>query len=310
MIALKTNNLCTLEKCQSENARFLARGVLTEHFVLNHWNSLVDCIRNANIGVNWRMLHLQSPAVTTTMQAYLKADSEKQEARRKLLVQVLLSTAHLEFVLRERFKALLASKGSTWENSKVQAEARMLELSKYFSPSNSLNQVLGDAELSTWFTNMAQEVRNLSLSASTLSGRRIQALISALREVAHFDEVGGSLQVRQFVEDSIDLLKQMILAVGLRDELLVNLDIVSNFTYAWTIIEQYTDYFHEMIRKDPQSVSLLRTLFLKMAGGLDVPLVRIAQAHSTDTISVAEFYSTEMVDYVRSVLEIGKWGGI
>ena len=61
---------------------------------------------------------------------------------------------------------------------------------------------------------------------------------------------------------------------------------------------------HLSITKDPNSVSLLRAVFLKLASILDVPLVRISQASSPDTISVAEYYSGELIQYVRRVLEV------
>jgi WASH complex subunit strumpellin len=48
---------------------------------------------------------------------------------------------------------------------------------------------------------------------------------------------------------------------------------------------------HERIRNDAQSVQPLRALFLKLASVLDVPLVRITQAGSRDTASVAHYYS-------------------
>ncbi len=41
-----------------------------------------------------------------------------------------------------------------------------------------------------------------------------------------------------------------------------------------------------------------------MASILDVPLTRIHQCNSSDVISVAEYYSGELIDYVRRVMEI------
>ena len=49
---------------------------------------------------------------------------------------------------------------------------------------------------------------------------------------------------------------------------------------------------------------LLRATFKKLASILDVPLTRIAQANSPDAISVAEYYSGELVSFVRRCLEI------
>jgi WASH complex subunit strumpellin len=62
--------------------------------------------------------------------------------------------------------------------------------------------------------------------------------------------------------------------------------------------------FHERVHRDPTSVVLLRATFLKTASILDVPLVRITAIDSPDAVSVAEYYSGELVEFVRLVLEI------
>lgn len=38
-----------------------------------------------------------------------------------------------------------------------------------------------------------------------------------------------------------------------------------------------------------------------MASALDLPLVRISQANSPDLVSVSQYYSGELVSYVRKV---------
>ena len=43
---------------------------------------------------------------------------------------------------------------------------------------------------------------------------------------------------------------------------------------------------------------------MKTASILDVPLVRIAAIDSPDAVSVAEYYSSELVEFVRRVLEV------
>ena len=40
-----------------------------------------------------------------------------------------------------------------------------------------------------------------------------------------------------------------------------------------------------------------------MASALDLPLLRINQAGSSDLVSVSQYYSTELVSYVRKVLQ-------
>lgn len=56
--------------------------------------------------------------------------------------------------------------------------------------------------------------------------------------------------------------------------------------------------------QDPQSVLKLRCLFLKLKSVLELPLLRISQIGSPDVYSVGEFYSQELVGYVRGVVEV------
>lgn len=44
----------------------------------------------------------------------------------------------------------------------------------------------------------------------------------------------------------------------------------------------------------------------QLASALDLPLLRINQANSADLLSVSQFYSGELVDYVRKVSYILK----
>jgi WASH complex subunit strumpellin len=43
-----------------------------------------------------------------------------------------------------------------------------------------------------------------------------------------------------------------------------------------------------------------------MASALDLPLMRINQAGSSDLVSVSQYYSSELVSYVRKVLQVSR----
>lgn len=58
------------------------------------------------------------------------------------------------------------------------------------------------------------------------------------------------------------------------------------------------------VKKEPTLVIKLRAVFLKLASALEIPLLRINQAHSADLISVSQYYSKELEIYVRKVLQI------
>uniref|UniRef100_A0AAR2J0S3 WASH complex subunit 5 n=1 Tax=Pygocentrus nattereri TaxID=42514 RepID=A0AAR2J0S3_PYGNA len=68
--------------------------------------------------------------------------------------------------------------------------------------------------------------------------------------------------------------------------------------------QSFTSIMQESIRASPSMVTKLRATFLKLASALDLPLMRINQANSPDLLSVSQFYSGELVAYVRKVLQI------
>lgn len=70
------------------------------------------------------------------------------------------------------------------------------------------------------------------------------------------------------------------------------------------VIHDYVRDMQTRVRRDPSSVTLLRAVFLKLSSVLDVPLVRITQASSPDAVSVAQYYSAELVSLVRHILQV------
>ena len=153
---------------------------------------------------------------------------------------------------------------------------------------------------------MANEVGSLSYDEehATITGRKIQHCIKALEDVEQFDVIDTSLQIKAFLKDTRVLLVQMIRAVNIKSEVLTNMESITDMSYAWEVIEDYVLVIHDRVRKDPTTVVLLRALFLKLASILDVPILRIMQCNSPDTVSVAEYYSGELVDFVRRVMDI------
>jgi WASH complex subunit strumpellin len=79
---------------------------------------------------------------------------------------------------------------------------------------------------------------------------------------------------------------------------------VADLSYGWEILHSFVDLMQKRIKAEPSSVLLLRSTFLKLSSILDLPLVRILQAGSPDLVSVSEYYSTELVGFVRRVLEV------
>lgn len=167
-----------------------------------------------------------------------------------------------------------------------------------------LSKDVKDENLRRWFSHIAGEIEKLEPKRPVSTGRKIQQLVAALEEVEQFHQVDGSLQTKQYLLDTRLNLQKMVRTLHVTDQSLMSLAVISDTSWAWGAIQRHTPILHERIRKDPQSVLKLRCLFLKLKSVLELPLLRISQIGSPDVYSVGEFYSQELVQYVRSVVEV------
>ena len=134
---------------------------------------------------------------------------------------------------------LLKTKEARWIECKSQCSERMTELSQYFSGEQALTRVERDEHLMAWFSTMASQVDSLDFQDATFAGRKIQQLTAALEEVEQFEQVDTSLQIKQFLGDSRQLLTQMVRVVNVREEVLEIIENVSDLSYAWECMVDY-----------------------------------------------------------------------
>ncbi|XP_035210109.1 WASH complex subunit 5-like [Stegodyphus dumicola] len=124
------------------------------------------------------------------------------------------------------------------------------------------------------------------------------------QKVQEFHQLESNLQIKQFLADTRKFLHQMLRTINIKEEVLITLEMVADLSYAWEIIDSYTVYMQQGIKRNPTLAIKLRATFLKLASALDLPLLRINQASSPDLLSVSQYYSGELVSYVRKVLHI------
>jgi WASH complex subunit strumpellin len=96
----------------------------------------------------------------------------------------------------------------------------------------------------------------------------------------------------------------MVNTCNIREDALVQMLTISDMSYGIKLIEIFTEQLQKLIKHKPSLVIKLRATFLKLAFALDSPVLRITQANSNDFVSVTQFYSAELVAYVRRVLQV------
>ncbi|KAF2071648.1 hypothetical protein CYY_007041 [Polysphondylium violaceum] len=275
---------------------YLVDGLLVDEYIMDNIHKIITCLRRCNVTIRWLMLHTN--ASTKKFRDLILNGSQDD------VLYLLLNTAQLEFVFKNIFQSLLDSKEEKWEENKKLASESMVELSEYFSGEKALTRVKKNENLQKWFSEISEKINSLDSQDSTSTGRKIQQLSLALEEVEQFQQIDSSIQVKQFLAETRSFLAKMIKIVNIQEEVLINLSVCADMSYAWDIINNYVDQMQKGIKHDPKCVLKLRATFLKLVSILDLPLVRISQCASPDLISVSEYYSGELVGYVRKVLEI------
>ncbi|GFW82443.1 WASH complex subunit 5 [Trichonephila clavipes] len=288
--------------------QLLKEGALSEEIVLDNVPKLLNVARECNVTLRWLLLHTVplSLAVEQNKRCRQLRDQVLSDSHYQPLqvFQLLLYTAQFELKLKELFKQLLSEKHDKWMKYKQESIERMTELGDVFSGTKPLTRIEKNDNLQAWFKDMAKQIESLNYDDATATGRKIVQLIQALEEVQEFHQLESNLQIKQFLMDTRKFLHQMLRTINIKEEVLITLEMVADLSYAWEIIDSYTGFMQQGIKKDPTLAIKLRATFLKLASALDLPLLRINQAASPDLLSVSQYYSGELVSYVRKVLHI------
>ena len=96
----------------------------------------------------------------------------------------------------------------------------------------------------------------------------------------------------------------MLLLVNVKRNYLIAISKISDFSYAWISIHDYSQEMQTLLKVNSKNVLLLRATFLKLASILNFPLVRLFEIDSEDIESVTNYYSGELVVFVRDILQI------
>eukprot|EP01128_Nolandella_sp_AFSM9_P012702 TRINITY_DN9532_c0_g1_i1.p1 TRINITY_DN9532_c0_g1~~TRINITY_DN9532_c0_g1_i1.p1 ORF type:complete len:1160 (+),score=275.21 TRINITY_DN9532_c0_g1_i1:17-3496(+) len=282
---------------------YLEEGTLTEEYILKNRVKLLEWLRAANVHLRWLTLH--------TRRSSKKILSYFPKIDQSSVLELLMKTSQFEFRLKENVEAILADKETRWNDSRRECVERINELAEVFSGQKALSRVGKNEALQKWFAEkIGPQVAALDYNDQTVSGRRIQQLMDALEGVTPYHQIETNVPVKNFITETRGYLGNMLRILNVSEDVMVTITLVSDVAYAREIVYEYIPQMQKRIQKDPRTVLLLRSTFLKLASILQIPLVRIGMASLTnegmaqDMVSVSEFYSKELVGFVRTVLEI------
>lgn len=282
----------------------------SEQVLTKNITNMLNLLRRCNVTLRWFMLHTASTCILN----FIAVSKECKQVQARVLKEtdfkdvelfdMLLSVSQLEVRVCDIIRQLLAEKEDRWNMFRNDTAERIDELSAAFSGKKPLLKMVENVELQNWFAEISKEINQLSYGNPNVSERKIIQLIKALEGVQEFHNLDANMQVKQHLTESRQYLHQMIQTVKIKEETLINIQIIGDLSYAWVNINDYTQIMQHSIIKPPYLVINLRAIFLKLASALEIPLLRINQAHSEDLMSVSQYFSMELVKYVRKVVGI------
>jgi WASH complex subunit strumpellin len=302
-----------LKKVLPDLQQLLKEGVLTEEMVLHKMSNILNRIRDSNVTLRWLMLHCPPPAskidVYPSKKSHIVKDVLIKESTCSPLevFRLLLLTSELEYKCKEIYQKLLHEKEAKWESFRKESHDRITELVDVFSGTKPLTRVAKNTGIQDQFSKIASELESLSFDPTgnpSVNSKKIVKLVSNLEELQDLHQLDSNLQVKQYVIEVRKLLHSMLRTMGIKEDVLITMQIVGDLTFAWKVIDNYTEYMQRGIKEDPSLVGRLRATFIKLSSALDLPLLRINQSESPNFISVSQYYSSELVGYVRKVLHI------
>ncbi|XP_015187762.1 PREDICTED: WASH complex subunit strumpellin isoform X2 [Polistes dominula] len=262
---LETSNIRTIAQKHGQKMEELLReteevelaGTLDENAI----GSLVNLVRDCNVTLRWILLHTTSLNLSKrsrSLQQLVITESKYTEIN---CLRLLLNTAQIEQDVKQKYKELLVGKETKWLRDKEACVKRIIDLAQIFGDNKSLDGVEKIQDLHAWFMEISKHINSLQQEDS----RKIVQLLQALEYVQEFHQLENNLHVSQYLSDTREILHNMLRTGNIAEDTIINLNIVTDCTYAWNIMETFTDVIQLSIKKNPPTVIKLKALFLKMA---------------------------------------------
>ncbi|XP_034105437.1 WASH complex subunit homolog 5 [Drosophila albomicans] len=300
-----------MQKTLQKTQEIVRDGVLDEAFVLEHANQIIVLMRQANVLLRWHCLHT-SPAVFVISASGQQAAGQVHQLllqqlqfEQSKLYNLLLNCGQLELTVRELLAELQCDREARWSRNREEAMQYLRELSEAFAGTRPLTKIEANPQLQQWFAQVAQRLHKLDIGKPQKAGRLIIQVMQALDEVQEYHNLHANMLVKQQLQETRDLLNRMAQLINLKEDIEIHIQMISDFSYAWQLLQRdFTAIMQDNIKRQPRAVIGIRAVFLKLASTLEVPLMRINQAKSEDLVSVSNYYSTELANFLRRVLQI------
>ena len=289
-------NIKKIKELDDQIKKYLNEGVMTEESVLNQIEDLLNLMRISNVVLRFFLLQRN-----TTRKSARELINEK--LNNKDLINLLLDLSQFEYLVKTMFQNLVFNKDTMWDNDKGTCIQKLSELISYYSGNSAFNSTKLE-EYSKYFEDLSNKVNKLDTKNPTKVGNRISKLKKMIEGVTKLTYISESANAKENLAIVNKKLDHMLLLINVKKNYLISISKISDFSYAWIYIHDYKKELQDLLKQDSKNVLLLRATFLKLASILNTPLGRLFEIDSPDIESVSEYYSGELVKYVKDILQV------
>lgn len=302
---LAIGNERVLKKMLESTRGLLKEGVLNESFLMKNLPKIIKVIRECNFCIRWWILN-SSQIYTKRSKTLHDIVIESEDFNANELYELILNISQLELCVKEIVKDLLENKEQKWISYKAEVDERLNEMILLFSGEKSVIKIEKNDNLKAWFEEILKQITALDLQQKPrVIEKKLIQLVQAVVEVQEFHNLQANAHAKQRLEEVLLSLNNMIHLLNFKDSILVDLQAIGDFNYAWYLIDGFTEIMQQSIQKSPNILIRLRALFIKISSALEIPLLRINQCGGAEElVSITRYYSNELVKYVRKIVQI------
>lgn len=297
-------NQQTLKRMIESTRGLLKEGVLKEDFLLKNLDKIIKVIRECNFCLRWFFLNSSNVPYTKKSKYYCDLVRNTPNFNISDQYDLIVNLSQLELVVKEIAKDLLDNKEQKWNKFKDDVKEKLSELKLFFGEASLVLKVEKNEKLQSWFEDISKEVDTLELkNKPRMVEKKLAQMIEAFSEVQEYHT--SYAHAKQRNDEVISIFNSMIHLLHIKDTILVDLQAIGDFSYAWYLIEDFTPFIHASLKKTPNVLIKLRALFIKLSTVLEIPLMRINQfGGAEEFVSITCYYSNELVKYVRKIVQI------
>jgi Hereditary spastic paraplegia protein strumpellin. len=284
--------------CTEEIRRYLDQNMLTDLYVLEHVEKMLECARASNKALRWRLLHKDSPLLFTDKKGSKFASTTSVVDDRDI-VDLFLLVSSFEATVREICLRLVEERKNLWSGFKASAVSKMQQLSSYFQGNDSLAHVPKNEKIGIWFKEMATEIVGLNF---TTTCEDVQFYMDSLNDIGNLHQLDSNAQIKSLLLETKLELVRMVKCEELSDDIDSIIDTISDARYARVAIEYFVPIFHTRSLKDPKSVGYLRPAFIKIASFLRQ--VKSSNSTNYDGNFAKTYHSAAVLYFVKEILNV------